>query len=559
MTDAGALVREAMALAKAGDDLAAESRFAVALATFPNDARVANSAGNFHARARRNEAALVHFLRALELDPNFTEAAANAGIVYLRLDQPEDLLHLFASRLSPENYTAQLWALRADAERLTNQLTAASASYAEALGKDPANKRALAGRARLSLERGEARAVADFQQVLAKSPGDPEVFCDYIEALLVNDLLDEARQASAVLISQLPGWPRGQVQFAELEWAAGDREGFDRELSRAAETASSPELYMSWGSLLAGAGQHQRAAEILDKALAKWPGRQDLALNCAICLGEAGETQRAGALYQAFDPSASLDWSIAYARHLIQLGAFEEAERLLGGITKAEQPSSEAWALIDICWRTMDDPRHAWLHGQEGLVQNIALDLSPGELNGIAEVLLQLHQRSFEPFGQSIKGGSQTKGALLHRLEPELQVLKTALTDALQSYRAALPPRDERHPLLSRRDSAWEISGSWSILMNGTGQHVSHVHPQGVLSSACYIILPDNIGAAGQGGLLELGRPPALLASQLDPLATIRPAVGHCALFPSTLFHGTQPISGGRRMSVAFDVKAVSD
>lgn len=558
MTDAGALVREAMALANAGEDQAAQQRFSEALARFPNDARVANSAGNFHARARRNEAALAHFLRALELEPDFAEAAANAGIVYLRLNRPENLLQLFASHLDPARYTAQLWALRADAERLSNQLNCASASYAEALGKDPANKRALAGRARLSLERGEVRAVADFQQVLAQSPGDPETFCDYIEALLGNDLLDDARQAAAVLISQLPGWARGQVQFAELEWAVGDREGFDRELARAAETVSSPELYMAWGSLLAGAGQQQRAAEILDKALAKWPDRPDLALNCAICLDEAGDTQRAGALFKTFDASASLDWSIAYARHLIQLGAFDEAERLLGGIIKADHPSSEAWALIDICWRTMDDPRHAWLHGQEGLVQSVSLNLSAAELNGITEVLLRLHQRSFEPFGQSIKGGSQTKGALLHRLEPELQVLKNALTDALQAYRAALPPRDDGHPLLSKRGSTWEISGSWSILMNGSGQHVSHVHPQGVLSSACYIVLPNNIGEPGQGGLLELGRPPALLAPQLEPLATIRPTVGHCVLFPSTLFHGTQPLSGGRRMSVAFDVKAVS-
>lgn len=558
MTDAGTLVREAMALANAGEDQAAQQRFSAALARFPNDARVANSAGNFHARARRNDAALAHFLRALELEPDFAEAAANAGIVYLRLNQPENLLQLFASRLDPARYTAQLWALRADAERLSNQLNFASASYAEALGKDPANKRALAGRARLSLERGEVRAVADFQQVLAQSPGDPEIFCDYIEALLGNDLFDEAREAAAVLISQLPGWPRGQVQFAELEWAAGDREGFDRELARAAETASSPELYMAWGNLLAGAGQQQRAAEILDKALAKWPDHPDLALNCAICLGEAGDTERAGGLFKAFDTSASLDWSIAYARHLIQLGALDEAERLLGDVVKADQPSSEAWALIDICWRTMDDPRHAWLHGQEGLVQSVSLSLSSEELNGITEILLRLHQRSFEPFGQSIKGGSQTKGALLHRLEPELQVLRNALTDALQTYRAALPPRDDRHPLLSKRDSTWEISGSWSILMDGTGHHASHVHPQGVLSSACYIILPDNIGGPGQGGLLELGRPPALLAPQLDPLATIRPTVGHCVLFPSTLFHGTQPLSGGRRMSVAFDVKAVS-
>lgn len=558
MTDAGALVREAMALANAGDDAAAQKLFSAAIDKFPNDARVANSAGNFHARARRNETALAHFLRALELEPNFAEAAANAGIVFLRLNQPENLLQLFTSRLATGHLTAQLWALRADAERLSNQLDNASASYAEALKLDPVNKRALIGRARLSLERGEARAVADFQLCLTQSPGDPEVFCDYVQALAANDLLDEARQSAAALISQLPGWPRGHLLFAELAWAAGEREEFDRELSRAVEFAPSPDLYLAWGSLLAGAGQHVRAAEILDKALFNWPNDQDLALNCAICLGEAGDTERAASLYNMFDTSASLDWSVAYARHLIQLGAFEEAERLLGDIIQANKNPVEAWALIDLCWRIMNDPRHGWLHRQEGLVQAIPLNITATQLNAITEILLHLHQRSFEPFGQSIKGGSQTKGALLNGVEPELMVLKNALQEALQIYRAGLPEGDSHHPLLSKRDSTWDISGSWSILMNGSGQHVSHVHPQGLLSSACYIILPDDLGSVGQGGLLELGRPPSRLAPQLDALATIRPTVASCVLFPSTFFHGTQPISGGRRMSVAFDVTAVA-
>jgi hypothetical protein len=160
------------------------------------------------------------------------------------------------------------------------------------------------------------------------------------------------------------------------------------------------------------------------------------------------------------------------------------------------------------------------------------------------------------PIGQSVKLGSQTKGALFARAEPELARLETALHDAMAEYRAGLPRADSAHPLLAQRDAPWSICGSWSILLDGEGHHAAHIHPRGLLSSASYWLVPDEIEDTGQPGWLELGNPPPGLAAGLGSLHTVRPEAGTLVLFPSTLFHGTRPISRGRRMTVAFDVTA---
>jgi hypothetical protein len=224
----------------------------------------------------------------------------------------------------------------------------------------------------------------------------------------------------------------------------------------------------------------------------------------------------------------------------------------------ALDPSSiSAWSHIELAWRASGDPRSAWLSGQPGLFGARELRLSEDELGRIAELLRALHRTRSHPIGQSLRGGTQTRGRLFLRREPELARLHAALTDAIEAHRAALPPFDADHPLLRHRDRALRIEGSWTVRLTASGFHVNHIHPQGVLSSACYISLPDSIGTdPDRDGWLELGRPPRELNLELEPLAAIEPKPGRLALFPSYLFHGTRPFGSGERLTVAFDVVA---
>jgi len=115
-----------------------------------------------------------------------------------------------------------------------------------------------------------------------------------------------------------------------------------------------------------------------------------------------------------------------------------------------------------------------------------------------------------------------------------------------------LPAPQPGHPTLLAKRAPLRFSGSWSVRLAGAGFHANHVHPAGWLSSAFYVTLPEM--ADGHAGWLKLGEPQAELGLDLAPFRWIEPKPGRLVLFPSTMWHGTEPFGAGERMTVAFDV-----
>lgn len=548
--------RQAGALAAEGKDGAAEALFEQGLAQFPGDARLANSAGNFHARARRDERAVGLFERALGLDPSLTEAAVNASIVLLRLKRPRRAAQLLAGHGAAP--TAQYWALRSDAAKALGDFCGADAFLARAEAIEPTGKRILPRRARLALERGDTHAAEHYEAALRADPGNFALMQGYMEALDAAGRRHEALDFGAAVAAHFPSWAAGQAALAELRWAAGDPDFTDHfEAATAAHPA--PESYLEWARMLSGNDRHAAAADVLGRAHRLWPEHAGLRLELAVAFGEAGQPERAAALLAAKPEQADPDWQLVTAWNDLRLDRVEASAATLEELVITDAANMGAWALLDVCWRRSGDGRHVWLHGQPGLVRELELPLDRAQMAAAREVLRDLHAASAMPLAQSVKGGTQTRGALLARTEPELGALASAIDAVLAEYRAGLPPADAGHPLLSRRDDPWMIAGSWSVRFVGSGCHSAHIHPRGLLSSACYFIVPGEVDASGGPGWLELGRPPENIAHGLDPLHAIRPREGMCALFPSTLFHGTRPLHAGERMTVAFDVVAAAD
>lgn len=554
MTEAAALASRAAALAASGDDAGAERAFEDALRRFPADARLHNSAGNFHAQAGRAQRALDLFDRALSIDPALHEAAVNAAITLQHLDRAGEAAARLHERENALAGNPKYWAVRGHAERLSGALDRAAASFSRALGIDPAHPSALKGRARVALEQGEARAVEDHERALARNPGDPDLVHDYAHALREAGHHDEARTVASLLVEGQPGWPDGLVLLASMRWAAGERDRFDDHFATATRSGATPDIYLAWANTLSGVDRHSRAAEVLAAARRRWADDQRLALAEAIAVAESGDAKRAEALFAAGGRDSAPEWAVERARNLLRLSEPERAEALLAPVAEADLRDVAAWSLRDLAWRMTGDARHAWLHGQDGLIRMLPLDL-PG-LSDARDLLDRIHAHSAPPIGQSVKEGSQTRGALFARTEPGIATIRRAVLAALEAYRAGLPPADPRHPLLAFRDAPWQITGSWSILLQGAGHHAAHIHPLGVLSSAAYFTVPGGIDREDRPGWLELGSPPEGMRTGLAPLKTIRPLEGHCVLFPSTLFHGTRAIAAGRRMTVAFDVTA---
>ena len=202
------------------------------------------------------------------------------------------------------------------------------------------------------------------------------------------------------------------------------------------------------------------------------------------------------------------------------------------------------------------DPRIEWLVGDERLVGIIDLSETLPPIDQLADTLRSLHVAKGEYLDQSVRGGTQTDGPLLSRIDPVIRHLRRAIVAAVQKHAAQLPPVDSNHPMLrQRRDRRVRFSGSWSVRLRSGGHHSNHVHPLGWISSALYVSLPDRSpNEAEDSGWLKLGEPDEKLGLALAARRKIEPKTARLVLFPSWMWHGTVPFATGERLTVAFDV-----
>lgn len=553
MKGAAVLREQALAAAASGHRAEAIALFDHAAAAFPDDPALLNSIGNFHAQSGDAVVALEWFDRALAIVPDHHEAAVNRGVVLTRLGRSREAHAWLADREAELGRTPRYWSARGAAALAIDDPVAAGRAYDHALRWDGRNSRALTGRAAAALARGDEAAVVWYERALAEQPGDPHLACGLSRALAAAGRVDEALQWADAIARNLPDWIEGLQHLASLRWESGDRTGFCDPFALAARRFGSPTIVAAWVQMLIGVDRYAEAADVAAQGRRLHPDDTSLALLEAMASDSAGDDVRAGAIYAGFGISDP-EWDVHRARHAIRTGDPAAADGMLATAISRTPDDIVAWSLRDVAWRMLDDARHEWLSFQPGMIRDLTLDVDPGSLTLLAARLDQLHDRSAMPVGQSVKDGSQTRGALFARADPVLATVRSAIDRALAQYRDGLPPCDDAHPLLRHRDAAWDLYGSWSIRLNGQGRHASHIHPRGVVSSAAYVVVPDSVDADGAPGWLELGRPPSDLRTGLPAVATVRPVAGHCVLFPSTLFHGTRPIRSGKRMTIAFDV-----
>ncbi|OYU74204.1 MAG: hypothetical protein CFE32_18515, partial [Alphaproteobacteria bacterium PA3] len=385
--------QQASALAAQGRDAEADALYQRGIAAFPEDARLANSAGNFHFKAQRLERALALFERALALDPALVESGVNAAITLGRLGRPARAVALLAPLEAAAGAQAGYWRVRADSERQAQLYHAASVSMARAVALDPGGPKTARSRARLSLERSNPEAVAHLEQALTLNRGDPQLLFDYAQALAVEGRSADALACTTTLVTHLPGWTEALRLHAELRWGAGDTAQFDDHFANiTAMQGAGPEVWLTWCEVLDGVDRHGDSAGILARARDIWPENASRALAQAVALGEAGAADEAQIVLDRFAGMTGIGWATARGRNLLRRGEIARAETELATVIAEEPGDVAAWALIDLCWRLTGDPRHEWLHGQAGLVRQIALPLAPTDRAEITQLLTALHR-----------------------------------------------------------------------------------------------------------------------------------------------------------------------
>jgi hypothetical protein len=182
--------------------------------------------------------------------------------------------------------------------------------------------------------------------------------------------------------------------------------------------------------------------------------------------------------------------------------------------------------------------------------------------NDVRGVLETLHMMRAHPIEQTLRGGTQTNGFLFRLKHPVLRQLETQIRTAVRAALATFPD-DASHPFWGRRAAnpaadGFGFAGSWSVRLMSQGFHVNHIHPEGWISSALYIALPDEVrDATDRSGQIQFGVPPIELHLGLPARRIVKPQVGELVLFPAYMWHGTVPFTSAQpRITVAFDLVA---
>ena len=425
------------------------------------------------------------------------------------------------------------------------------------------------------------------RHAIANGADTPAAHHLHARTLIASDRFDEAETAWREALRQRPTFADAQQNLAQLIWMrSGDVATASEFLDATLRTHPDDDaLYTIKANLLDGAGDAQAAHAWLAER-ARRPGVGiDLLLSAAqsaLKFDARVAHEHARRAVQAAPAHALANRLLADT--LLGIGAADEAQQLVERLLRATPHDQHLIALQTTAWRLLGDPRHAEFCDYARMARGWVIDTPPGwsdlagYLRDLGASLHRLHTLHSHPLYNSLRGGSQTAQNLMQSEDPPIRAFFTAIDSPICRHIETIGSRIDQNsadPLRRRNTGTYRIKGIWSVRLRAQGYHTNHVHPQGWLSSACYIELPQtmlgndpsekNAGQNGpatsaiaeelRAGWLKFGEPGI---ATLPPLAAeyfIRPEPGLLALFPSYFWHGTVPFDGNdTRLTIAFDL-----
>lgn len=351
--------------------------------------------------------------------------------------------------------------------------------------------------------------------------------------------------------------------LASALWMLGERKAFDELLARSLQNS---QLLAKAADLVRQSGQAERAVTVLETARES----QSLDANGFAVLTQAyldlENASAAAAVARdgiAVDPgNRSLTASLASA--LLMLGEAQETLDIVLPMRGAEANGQHWIAYEATALRMLGDARYDDLVDMERFVRPYQLPVPEGfdTIEDFNEAFLaaldQWQNYDHEPLDQTLRSGSQTTRDLTSIDDPVIKAYIHALDTPIREYMRAVGSGPD-HPLTLRNTGEYRIAGSWSVRLHGGGRHINHVHPEGWISSAYYVAVPDDVeDATGKAGWIKFGEPPFATEPPTPPQKWVKPAAGVLVLFPSFLWHGTAPIHDqSTRVTAPFDVVPV--
>lgn len=407
-----------------------------------------------------------------------------------------------------------------------------------------------------------AEAEAHARQAMAMGLDAPQTWLVLARSLQAQGQDDAALQAYETALLKAPNMLDAHLEWAQLVWMrTGDAAAAARRIDQAVRAMpDQPGLRSIRGRILEFTVGAAPAYACFADAIERWPDDVGLLLPAVAVAAMAGEVEAAVTLArraQALAPGLHAATE-ALACALLASGEIEEGAQVAQLLRTGGPVNQHAIAIEATVARLMGDARHAQLYDYETFVRPYMIDTPQGwpsleaYLADLAEGLKSVHPYLTHPFGQSVRQGSQLPNILGYD-NPAIRAFPDAIKRPIQDYIDTMGRGSD--PLRSRNTGRWQLDGIWSVWLRPGGFHTDHVHPDGWISSACYIQLPAAVSGENREGWIKFGEPGIPTRPALAAEHAVRPVPGMLVLFPSYMWHGTIAFSGTEpRLTMAMDI-----
>ncbi|MBF7072435.1 tetratricopeptide repeat protein [Glaciecola sp. MH2013] len=531
---------------------------------YPKQAEFHNNLANIFKALTDSNKAIEHYSKALSLQSNYQDAFKNCLIILLeetRLVEADTLLNshhdIFSNWPIYQKLKADLLVAKKQYEQAIVEYrlvlktqpnyTEASIALASSLAKNNQFTEAISHLTAL-IEKVESP-MAYYHLALC--------YFETHEHVLAKDCFEKA-------IAIRPNYRAAHQQYNEMLYQLADLQAFGKSYEAALlSLPNEHELRADYIDSLVSADFIEKSARAIDTGLSLAPENNRYLAQKARHFANAGKLTEALRLSKtAFASRSNLNNGI----ELVKLGLSLKNYALVTNTIeylKSHYPNNQlVLAYEATCLKLCDRETYDNYHMFSSTVKTYTLPVPDGYdnlasfLSDLKDLLVSMHTTNKRPLQQTLKKGTQTPGRLLEREHPLLDKLKWAYETIIAQYIAELPDAKgelQAHPFLSRKSNEFEITGSWSVKLHDEGFHVNHVHPEGWISSACYISVPDNLSE--NEGCIRFGQSPLELGEADEPSLSITPRAGQLVLFPSYMWHGTLPyFSSQMRLTAPFDV-----
>ncbi|MFK8020972.1 MAG: tetratricopeptide repeat protein [Pseudomonadales bacterium] len=543
--------------------------FLQSLKQFPAQPELLNNLANAYRAVDDLSAAERHYRKSLALQPTFLNAWKNLGLLLIRSERYEEAEQALRSALDLVSNDISVLTALGDLYRAQHRYDAALSYYQQALDIQPNYPNALhnQGACFKALEQPD-QAMLLYRRAQQAAPQLAEVDLSIGNTLFDLGQYQNAERHFLQAIEKSPQMVEAHETLSELYWQTDRHDEIERSFRQALrQVPHNIAMRLSLLGLLTASGRFDAAQQLAQDSLKISRHPDLLYAQGKLFANELNYTRARECFQQALQQASNLDCAQDLMKLHILQADYQAALELINS-SQQEHPHDQLnWALKGLCWRLLGDERYEWLLDYNTHIRAYALPTPAGYksldefLAELQETLLGMHSTQFAPSRQTLKGGTQTPGRLLHKKNPVIQTYRNLLREVVGEYIEALP-RDVDHPLLNRQGVDFEFSGSWSVKLQAGGYHVNHVHPQGWISSSCYITMPPHQQGVSleQQACIKFGESGLGLGEREIVERVIQPKAGMLVLFPSYTWHGTYDFDGDDqaiRLTAPFDVMPI--